>query len=237
MVDLTSRSVLPPELDPRGPRRPPKRRTPARRLVNLIAVVMSLVVVVASVGGYVVVQWFDGSIARIHLNLGQNRPADAGSGTQNWLLVGTDSRAGAGGEYGDVPGQRSDTTILAHLDKDGTTTNVSFPRDSLVTIPAYTDSKGVTHPAHKDKFNSAISLGGPSLLVKHRRAAHRDPDRPLRLGRPRRLQEDQSGAERREGLHPALGLQGDRPRRRHHHQHFGRLQRLPRSRRRADRGR
>ena len=166
MVDLTARTVLPPELDPRGPRRPTKRRPPARRLINLIAVVMSLVVVIASVGGYIVVKWFDGSIARIHLNLGQNRPADAGSGTQNWLLVGTDSRAGAGGQYGDVPGQRSDTTILAHLDKNGTTTNVSFPRDSLVTIPAYTDDKGVSHPAHKDKFNSAISLGGPSLLVR-----------------------------------------------------------------------
>ncbi len=119
-----------------------------------------------SVGGWVVVKWFDGSIARIHLNLGQNRPADAASGSENWLLVGTDSRAGAGNQFGDAPGERSDTTILSHLDKDGTTTNVSFPRDTLVTIPEYTNSKGEKVVAHKDKFNVAIAEGGPSLLVQ-----------------------------------------------------------------------
>ncbi len=165
MVDLSARSVLPPELDPRGPRRPPRRRTPTRRFANLIAIAASMFVLLASVGGFVVVKWFDGSIARIHLNLGQNRPAGT-DGAQNWLLVGTDSGAGANGEYGDRAGQRSDTTILSHLDADGTTTNVSFPRDTLVTIPEYTDAQGEQHPAHKDKFNAAISLGGPSLLVR-----------------------------------------------------------------------
>ena len=80
--------------------------------------------------------------------------------------MGTDSRAGTNGQYGDVQGERSDTTILAHLDANGTTTNVSFPRDTLVTIPAYTDSRGVAHPSHKAKFNEAISDGGPSLLVR-----------------------------------------------------------------------
>jgi LCP family protein required for cell wall assembly len=166
VVNISARSVLPPELDPRGRRSHVHHPPPALRLVRLTAVALSIVVLIVSVGGYVVVKWFDGSIARIHLNLGQNRPADAGSGTQNWLLVGTDSRAGTGGQYGDVPGQRSDTTILAHLDANGTTTNVSFPRDTLVTIPAYTDSKGKSFPAHKDKFNSAIMFGGPSLLVR-----------------------------------------------------------------------
>ncbi len=166
MVYVSARSVLPPELDPRGtpPRR--RRRPRALRLVNLLALSLSLLVLFASVGGYVVVKWFDGSIARIHLNLGQDRPADAAKGTQNWLLVGTDSGDGANGAFGVRSGERSDTTILAHLDKDGTTTNVSFPRDTLVTIPEYTDDKGVAHPPHKAKFNEAISDGGPSLLVR-----------------------------------------------------------------------
>jgi LCP family protein required for cell wall assembly len=159
-------STLPPELDPRGPAPRRRRRSPALRLVNLVAATLSVVVLIASVGGYVVVQWFDGSIARVHLSLGVNRPADAPQGEQNWLLVGTDSRAGTDGEYGTVDGQRSDTTILTHLDSDGTTTNVSFPRDVLVTIPEYTDSKGTTHPSHKAKFNEAISDGGASLLVR-----------------------------------------------------------------------
>lgn len=136
------------------------------RARNLIALSLSLIVLLISVGGYVVVEWFNGSIARIHLNLGQDRPAGAGKGSQNWLLVGTDSRAGSGGKFGDAPGERSDTTILAHLDANGTTTNVSIPRDTLVTIPDYTDPKGVDYPAHKAKFNSAISEGGASLLVR-----------------------------------------------------------------------
>ena len=134
-----------------------------------MAGLLSVVVLLGSVGGFVVVKWFDGSVARVHLNLGkvQDRPAAAPLGSQNWLLVGTDSRAGTTGEFGTgIDGERSDTTILAHLDSDGTTTNISIPRDTLVTIPSWVDSKGVTHPAEKNKFNQAIFEGGPSLLVR-----------------------------------------------------------------------
>jgi LCP family protein required for cell wall assembly len=160
VVDVSARPPLPPDLDVRVSKRPRRRRHPALRLVNVIAAALSLVVLLASVGGFVVVKWFDGSIARVHLSLGQSRPADAPTGSENWLLVGTDNGRA------DVPGTRSDTTILTHLDSNGTTTNVSFPRDTLVTIPEYTDAKGATHPAHKAKFNEAITDGGPSLLVR-----------------------------------------------------------------------
>ncbi len=136
------------------------------RLRNIVAGVVSLAILIGSVGGFVVVKWFDGSIDRIHLSLGQDRPASAAYGSQNWLLVGTDSRAGSTGEFGYVPGERSDTTILSHLDRDGTTTNISIPRDTLVTIPEYRNSKGKIVKAHKDKFNSSLLDGGPSLLVR-----------------------------------------------------------------------
>lgn len=134
--------------------------------MQLLVAALSALVLVVSVGGYVVVRWFDGTIARLHLDLGNG--ATAADGTSNWALVGTDSRAGTGNEYGGtkaVGGQRSDTTILAHIDKDGTTTMVSIPRDTYVTIPAYDDAKGQHHPAQKNKFNHAIEVGGPSLLV------------------------------------------------------------------------
>ena len=87
---------------------------------------------------------------------------------QNWLLVGTDSRAGTGDQYGGaaVQGQRSDTTIVAHFAADGSSTLMSIPRDTLVSIPAYTDDHGVPQPARMDKFNSAIQTGGPSLIVR-----------------------------------------------------------------------
>ena len=145
-----------------------KRRRPIpQRLLYILAGLLSIVVLLGSVGGFVVVKWFDGSIARVKLNLGHDRPAAAPIGSENWLLVGTDSRAGSSGEFGTgITGERSDTTILTHLDADGTTTNISIPRDTLVTIPAWTDSKGVNHPAQKNKFNDAILVGGPSLLVR-----------------------------------------------------------------------
>jgi LCP family protein required for cell wall assembly len=130
----------------------------------VIVATISVVILVVSVGGYVVESWFNGSIARIHLNLGKNRPAGAAKGSENWLLVGVDSAIS--GEYGDRAGERSDTVILTHLDRDGTTTNVSIPRDTLVTIPSYTDSKDQSFPSHVAKFNEAISDGGPSLLIR-----------------------------------------------------------------------
>ncbi len=128
---------------------------PARGL-NLLAAALSMIILLGSVGGFAVVTWFNGSIARVHLSLGPDRPANAPKGSENWLLVGTDSGEGTNGEYGDRSGQRSDTTILVHLDADGTTTNISFPRDTLVTIPAYLDGAKRQMPAHKEKFNAAI---------------------------------------------------------------------------------
>jgi LCP family protein required for cell wall assembly len=99
------------------------------------------------------------------------RPAD-GPGT-NWLLAGSDSRskltpqqakeyhtgtaaAGSGG---------TDTIMLLHQGSDGSVL-VSIPRDSWVTIPAYTDSRGVRHPSQQSKINAAYNYGGPRLLVR-----------------------------------------------------------------------
>jgi LCP family protein required for cell wall assembly len=165
VVVTSTQQAPPPGLSP--DRRARKRhRSLLQRLLFIVAGLLAVVVLLGSVGGFVVVKWFDGSIARVKLNLGQDRPAAAPIGSENWLLVGTDSRAGSSGEFGSgIIGARSDTTILTHLDADGTTTNISIPRDTLVTIPAYT-LKGVNYPAHKDKFNAAIYDGGPSLLVR-----------------------------------------------------------------------
>jgi LCP family protein required for cell wall assembly len=43
---------------------------------------------------------------------------------------------------------------------------VSLPRDSYVTIPAFTDSSGHKHSAEKNKLNAAFALGGAPLLIK-----------------------------------------------------------------------
>jgi len=160
---MSYQTTLPPGLSPRSGQGGGGR---ARRPLRLLLGVVSVLVLLLSVGGWAQYTYANGNIHHISLSLGGDRPGKT-FGASNYLLVGTDSRAGTGGAYGgdSVQGQRSDTTILIHLAKDGTTTMVSFPRDTLVTIPAYTDSSGKKHKAHKDKFNSAISDGGPSLLV------------------------------------------------------------------------
>ena len=68
-----------------------------------------------------------------------------------------------------VSGQRSDTVIMAHLygGKSNKVQLVSFPRDSVVQLPAYTDPKtGKTTPATRNRINDAFSVGGPALLVQ-----------------------------------------------------------------------
>ncbi|HMA47347.1 MAG TPA: LCP family protein, partial [Frankiaceae bacterium] len=159
-------STLPPDLDPRGPRRAARRRraSPRRRFWTVLTVLLSVTVLLVSVGGWVAYRYFNAQITRIHLNLGAKRPPGAPEGAENFLLVGSDSRVGTGTEFGGtqvVQGQRSDTTILAHLGPDGTSTLVSFPRDTYVTIPAF---RG--RPTRKDKLNSAIETGGAPLLVQ-----------------------------------------------------------------------
>ncbi|HEX4016539.1 MAG TPA: LCP family protein [Frankiaceae bacterium] len=141
-----------------------RKRSVPYRIVRTAAVCLSALVLVISVGGYAVQEWFNSTVARVHLSLGAHRPPKTPAGSQNWLLVGTDNTATD--QFGVRSGTRSDTTILTHLDADGTATNVSFPRDTLVTIPAYVDKQLRQWPAHQDKFNAAISLGGPSLLIR-----------------------------------------------------------------------
>jgi LCP family protein required for cell wall assembly len=85
---------------------------------------------------------------------------------QNFLVIGSDSRAGADSAYGNVNGARSDTTILVHLSPDRSkATVISFPRDSWVEIPACIDRPGHTVAPHMDLFNAAFSLGGASCTI------------------------------------------------------------------------
>ncbi|SNQ49032.1 Cell envelope-related function transcriptional attenuator common domain [Frankia canadensis] len=131
------------------------------------AAVLAAVVLILATTGWAVLRHYDGRVRHVPLTFsaGVDRPAKAGGGTQNILLVGSDSRAGTNGAFGAAEGQRSDTTILAHLDASGSTTLISFPRDLWVRIPAYTDSRGTQHAAQRSKLNAAYSYGGPSLLV------------------------------------------------------------------------
>ncbi|GAD82873.1 LytR family transcriptional regulator [Nocardia asteroides NBRC 15531] len=100
-------------------------------------------------------------------------------GDENYLIVGTDTRAGANAEVGagtidDAEGSRADTVMLVHIPKNRSrVVVVSFPRDLDVSRPvcsgfdndknAYTDQK---FPAFLgDKLNAVYAVGGPRCLV------------------------------------------------------------------------
>ncbi len=100
-------------------------------------------------------------------------------GDENYLIVGTDTRAGANGKLGagtieDAEGARADTVLLVHVPKNRQrVVVVSFPRDLDVSRPeckgwdnAKNDYTEETYePFIGDKLNAVYALGGPRCLV------------------------------------------------------------------------
>ncbi len=162
-------------LPARPPNKPSVRRTRLARVLSWVALTMAVVVLLSAGGLWFAFNHYNGQIDRFNAFVGlddKSRPA-AAKHAQNFLLVGSDSREGANGEGTQgtgsefVTGQRSDTVILVHLfGKSEKVQLVSFPRDSYVEIPAFTNPKtGKTRGAHYGKLNSAYSEGSAPLLV------------------------------------------------------------------------
>lgn len=99
----------------------------------------------------------------------KERPTALVKGAQNILLVGSDSRAGAGnGKYGKDSGtERSDTTILLHLSADRrSATAVSVPRDLMVDVPGCRRRDGTRGEPMFAMFNYAFQTGGSACTVR-----------------------------------------------------------------------
>jgi LCP family protein required for cell wall assembly len=165
-ADDATRVIRRPGNDARRPSRTPtppgfsgrKRSRSPRRWVKgvLIALLLVIVLLVGSLF------YFYSKIEKVDaLQDYAGRPA-ATSG-QDWLIVGSDSRAGLSNaeikklHLGKIGGRRTDTIILLHDPAGGgRPTMVSLPRDSYVPIPGH---------GH-NKLNAAFAFGGPSLLVR-----------------------------------------------------------------------
>jgi LCP family protein required for cell wall assembly len=85
---------------------------------------------------------------------------------ENFLVIGSDTRAGQGKGFGNAAGARSDTTMIVHLSPDHhRATIISIPRDSWVSIPSCRGSNGRPVAAHTDMFNSAFTIGGAACTI------------------------------------------------------------------------
>ncbi|MET9480724.1 LCP family protein [Streptomyces sp. NPDC006638] len=109
-------------------------------------------------------QRLDGNIhgADIDGKIGGGRPVNSSPGSQNILVVGSDSRTGANAKYGsDLTTMQSDTLMVLHIaaNRDWATV-VSLPRDSWVTIPACDRGNGSESGPHHFKINEAFAIGG-----------------------------------------------------------------------------
>ncbi|MEU1804238.1 LCP family protein [Streptomyces sp. NPDC019937] len=98
------------------------------------------------------------------------RPVSMVRDAQNILVIGSDNRGGKGnGKYGrDTGTQRSDTTILLHLQAGGkSATAVSIPRDLMVDVPDCDRPKGGGRLAARfAQFNWAFEFGGAACTIR-----------------------------------------------------------------------
>ncbi len=145
----------------RGGYRAPGRRGGRRwlRPRRILAILAALVVliVVAAVAVYFSVS---SKLTKADVLV----PSSLTSAGTNWLITGSDSRAGLSKKEENqlalghnIPGQRSDTILLLHVPANSTRpTLVSLPRDSYVPIPGH----------GYNKLNAAYAFGGPKLLVQ-----------------------------------------------------------------------
>jgi LCP family protein required for cell wall assembly len=153
------RPAMPAEDLPATPQSPPKWRA---WLWVVLSAALGVIVggTTFAVGGYVKLS---GNVKHEQVTTKELGPRPAKiSKALNVLIVGSDQRNGANAKYGKVPGERTDTIILAHISpkRDGAVL-ISFPRDSLVQLPSCPAKKTVPgQRAHIGMINESFNSGG-----------------------------------------------------------------------------
>jgi LCP family protein required for cell wall assembly len=153
-----------------------RRRKPrSRRRTGLLVMAWTaagIVVLGGSGAGYLYFK-LNGNLRSVDIDqaLGTDRPGKAGNGSENILVLGSDTRSGSNGKIGggtDDGTARSDTAMIVHVHEGHRKASVvSIPRDTLIDRPACTDTAGRQRPAaHQVMFNSAYSTGGAACAVK-----------------------------------------------------------------------
>lgn len=160
-----------PRRSAKGSRRKP-RRTRSKALLITAWTAAGIVVLGGAGAGYLYFK-LNGNIKTVDINqaLGADRPLKVDNGSENILVLGSDTRSGSNKKLGggtDDGSARSDTAMIVHIYEGHKKASVvSIPRDTLVPRPSCTDAKGVTHDAATGvMFNSAYSTGGAACAVK-----------------------------------------------------------------------
>ncbi|MBT2443605.1 LCP family protein [Streptomyces sp. ISL-36] len=146
-----------------------------RHWLRWTALGLSVVVLAAAAAGWWFYRKLDGNIttdtdaAAELLKYEKERPTPGATGAQNILLIGSDTRSGAGNtKYGKDKGtQRSDTTILLHISAGrSSATAVSIPRDLMVSMPSCRQPDGTRTGEQFAQFNLAFEVGGTACTIR-----------------------------------------------------------------------
>lgn len=157
--------------------------TARRRWPRIIAITTAVAVLAITLAGAAVntlVGRFSGNITALDVSETTGDATDATASivspiTGSYepftvLLMGSDTRAGKGnrgfGSASEFGGERSDTTILLHVNADRThALGVSIPRDTMITLPTC-QKDGKTVGGYEARFNVAMDIGGPGCTIK-----------------------------------------------------------------------
>ncbi|GAA3443055.1 hypothetical protein Pve01_34100 [Planomonospora venezuelensis] len=107
-----------------------------------------------------------------HIEVGKEdlgvRPAKVATKAMNVLVVGSDQRNGKNARYGRFAGERTDTIMLAHISpKRDNAMVISFPRDSMVQLPACRARQGLPgQQPHIGMINESFNSGGITCTWK-----------------------------------------------------------------------
>ncbi|CAM5332131.1 LytR family transcriptional regulator OS=Streptomyces alboniger OX=132473 GN=CP975_24460 PE=3 SV=1 [Streptomyces alboniger] len=154
----------------KGSRRKPRGK---RKGVLIMAWTAAGIVVLGGTGAGYLYFKLNGNIKSVDIDsvLGTDRPTKVDNGSENILVLGSDTRAGSNKKLGggtDDGSARSDTAMVVHVYEGHKKASVvSIPRDTVIQRPECTDAKGVEHDAASGvMFNSAYSTGGAACAVK-----------------------------------------------------------------------
>ena len=136
----------------------------------LVSTLFAIVLLgISAAGAAVLYHHYNAAITRVSRVIQKNDPhirdVKRQLHAENYLVIGSDSRAGTK-HLGNEAGQRSDTTMIVHLSPDRKkATVISIPRDSWVSIPQCKTSTGKVIPAQMGMFNSAFTIGGAACMI------------------------------------------------------------------------
>jgi len=143
-------------------------------VVSILGILATLTITFVSLSAYAAYRGVYDSIHHVVVTSGElgKRPPKL-NGSENILIIGSDSRTGSHGKYGrGIQGSRSDTSMLLHIPPTHTgAVVISFPRDTMVPVYQCADDGQGHHGQHEqpgqlEQLNWTYSYGGPACLWK-----------------------------------------------------------------------